>query len=30
MDEFASRVMDAIVSIAESNFGERILVITHG
>jgi len=30
MDDFADRVLDAIVSIAEPNAGKRILVITHG
>ena len=30
MDEFADRVLDAIVSIAEPNAGKRILAVTHG
>jgi len=30
MDEFADRVLDAIVSVARPNAGKRILVITHG
>jgi probable phosphoglycerate mutase len=30
MDDFAGRVLEAIVSIAEPNAGNRILVITHG
>jgi len=30
MDEFADRVLDAVISIARPNAGKRILVITHG
>lgn len=30
MDEFADRVLDAIISIARPNAGKRILAITHG
>lgn len=30
MDDFASRVLDAVMSIAEEHSGERVLVITHG
>jgi len=30
MDDFANRVLDAIMSIAEPNAGKRVLVITHG
>jgi probable phosphoglycerate mutase len=30
MDEFADRVLDAIVRIAEPNAGKRILAVTHG
>ncbi len=30
MDGFASRVLDAVMSIAEQHSGERVLVITHG
>lgn len=30
MDDFASRVLDAIVSIGERHSGERVLAITHG
>ena len=30
MDHFASRVLDAIMGIAEGHSGERVLVITHG
>ena len=30
MDEFATRVLDAILDIAANNRGERVLVITHG
>ena len=30
MDHFASRVLDAVMSIAEEHSGERVLVITHG
>jgi probable phosphoglycerate mutase len=30
MDEFAARVLDAILDIAGNNRGERALVITHG
>ncbi len=30
MDEFADRVLDAIVSIARPNAGKRILAVTHG
>jgi probable phosphoglycerate mutase len=30
MDEFADRVLDAVISIARPNAGKRILAITHG
>ena len=30
MDDFANRVLDAILNIAEPNAGKRVLVITHG
>jgi probable phosphoglycerate mutase len=30
MDEFADRVLDAIIEIAKPNCGKRILAITHG
>jgi len=30
MDEFATRVLNAILDIAANNRGERVLVITHG
>lgn len=30
MDEFATRVLDAIMNIAGKHSGERVLVITHG
>lgn len=30
MDDFASRVLDAIISIARPHSGERVLVIAHG
>ena len=30
MDEFADRVLDAVMSIAEQHSGKRVLVITHG
>ena len=30
MDEFADRVLDAIIEIAKRNCGKRILAITHG
>ena len=30
MDEFADRVLDAVVTIARPNAGKRILAITHG
>ena len=30
MDHFASRVLEAVMSIAEKHSGERVLVITHG
>ncbi|MCX7147526.1 MAG: histidine phosphatase family protein [Sulfuritalea sp.] len=30
MDEFADRVLDAIISIAQPNGGKRILAVTHG
>ena len=30
MDHFASRVLDAVMSIAAGHSGERVLVITHG
>ncbi len=30
MDEFADRVLDAIISIAQPNAGKRILAVTHG
>jgi len=30
MDDFAGRILDAIMSIAEPNAGKRVLVITHG
>jgi len=30
MDDFATRVLDALMDIAAQNAGERVLVITHG
>lgn len=30
MDEFADRVLDAVISIARPNAGKRILAVTHG
>lgn len=30
MDHFATRVLDAVMGIAEEHSGERVLVITHG